>query len=402
MTSESNTLHEGSARTIRLTRRRIAMLALSTVFVSAAVGYGIYWAAVGRFHVSTDDAYVSGNQVPVMAEAPGTVTAVLADETSEVKEGQVLVRLDDADARVKLQEAEAQLAATVRHVEQLYATARQLSAKVAAQQATLTLARSDYTRHKNLNQRGYYSTSALEHSATQVQVAEHTLSEARQALSAVRAQVANTDVMNHPDVKLAAAAVRAAYLNLQRMTVVAPVAGYVAKRNVQVGQHVDGSAPLMVVVPLNQIWVNANLKESQLDQIRPGEPVMLQSDLYGSDVTFHGTVAGIDAGTGSAFALLPAQNATGNWIKVVQRVPVRISVARADFAAHPLRIGLSMDVDIDTHSAGKASANDPQIPTYATSVYSERLDGARRLIASIIRANSEQDEMSYTVAQHDR
>jgi membrane fusion protein, multidrug efflux system len=401
VTTETNQSNETAPRP-RLTRRRIALLVLSLVFACAALGYGGYWAAYGRFNESTDDAYVAGNEVPVMAEAAGTVTAVYADDTSEVKEGQVLARLDDSDATVKLQEAEAQLATTVRHVEQLYATARQLNAQVAVQQATLDLARSDYTRHKNLNQRGYYSASALEHSATQVQVDEHNLVEARQALSAVRAQVANTDVMDHPDVKLAAAAVRAAYLNLARMTIVAPVTGYVAKRDVQLGQHVDGSAPLMVIVPLNQIWVNANFKESQLDRIRPGQPVTLHSDLYGNDVTFHGTVAGVNAGTGSAFALLPAQNATGNWIKVVQRVPVRVSIANADLTAHPLRIGLSMDVDVDTRAAGTATTDDPQLPTYATSVYSRRLDGATQLIASIIRANSDTGDMSYTLVQHDR
>ena len=197
---------------------------------------------VGRFHQSTDDAYVAGNQVPITAEAQGTVRAILADETTQVQEGQVLVRLDDSDAQVALQEAEAKLASTVRRVEQMYATARQLDAKVESQQATLTLARSDYERHKNLNQRGYYSASALEHSATSVQIDEHDLTQAEQARQAVRAQVVNTDIMDHPDVKLAASEVRAAYLNLERMTIVSPVTGYVARRNVQIGARVDGSA----------------------------------------------------------------------------------------------------------------------------------------------------------------
>jgi membrane fusion protein (multidrug efflux system) len=296
--------------TTRINRRKLALVSLSVVFIGAALVYGAYWAAVGRFHQTTDDAYVAGNEVPVTAEAQGTVTAILADETAEVHQGQVLVRLDDSDARVALQKAEANLAGTVRRVEQMYATAKQLDAKVAEQQATLALARSDYERHKNLNQRGYYSASALEHSATSVQVDEHGLTEAEQARSAVRAQVMNTEVQDHPDVKLAAAEVRSAYLNLERMTIVSPVTGYVAKRNVQLGAHVDGSAPLMVVVPLDQIWVNANFKESQLAHIRPGQPVTLRSDLYGGSMAFHGTVVGVDAGTGSAFALLPAQNAT--------------------------------------------------------------------------------------------
>ncbi len=392
-----------NAASPRVTRRRAAILGLTGVFAIAGFGYTAYWALVGRFHQTTDDAYVAGNQVPITAEAQGTVTAILADETAEVHQGQVLVRLDDSDARLALQKAEANLASTVRRVEQLYATAKQLDAKVAEQQATLALARSDYERHKNLNQRGYYSASALEHSATSVQVDEHGLTEAEQARSAVRAEVANTDVVDHPDVKLAAAEVRTAYLNLERMTIVSPVTGYVAKRNVQLGAHVDGSAPLMVVVPLDQIWVNANFKESQLARIRPGQPVRLRSDLYGSSMAFHGTVVGVDAGTGSAFALLPAQNATGNWIKVVQRVPVRVSIAPEDSANHPLRIGLSMVVDVDTRDSGTVTAGDPpREPTYATSVYDQRLAGAEQLIAAIISSNSVRGTAALAVIPHDR
>jgi membrane fusion protein (multidrug efflux system) len=387
----------------RTNRRKLALISLSVVFIVAAFVYGAYWATVGRFHEATDDAYVAGNQVPITAEAQGTVTAILADETAEVHQGQVLVRLDDSDARVALQKAEANLAGTVRRVEQLYATAKQLDAKVEEQQATLALARSDYERHKNLNQRGYYSASALEHSATSVQVNEHGLTEAEQARSAVRAEVMNTDVVDHPDVKLAAAEVRTAYLNLERMTIVSPVTGYVAKRNVQLGAHVDGSTPLMVVVPLDQIWVDANFKESQLDRIRPGQPVTLRSDLYGSSMAFHGTVVGVDAGTGSAFALLPAQNATGNWIKVVQRVPVRVSIAPEDSANHPLRIGLSMVVDVNTRDSGAADAGvAPREPTYATSVYDQRLTGAEQLIAAIISSNSARGNVALAVVPHDR
>ena len=387
----------------RQAQRRTALLALGAIFLTAAAGYGSYWVLRGRFHEGTDDAYVAGNPVPVMAEAQGTVTAVLADDTFEVHQGDLLVRLDDSDARVALQEAESNLASTVRHVEQLYATAKQLDAKVSTQQATLALARSDYTRHKNLNARGYYSDSALEHSATEVTVDEHGLTEAEQALSAVQAQTANTDVVDHPDVKLAAAKVRAAYLNLARMTIVAPVSGYVAKRSVQVGQRVDGSGPLMVVVPPDQLWVDANFKESQLARIRPGQPVTLHSDLYGSAVTFHGTVAGVDAGTGSAFALLPAQNATGNWIKVVQRVPVRVSLKATDYADHPLRIGLSMQVDVDTRAGdGHLAGGLPAAPAYATQVFDRRLAGADALIDGIIRENLSGHGAALAVLRHDR
>ena len=379
---------ELQTKTTRHRRRKFALIALSAVFVCAAIGYSVYWATVGRFHESTDDAYVAGNRVPIMTEAQGNVMAVLVDETSPVKEGQVLVRLDDSDAQIALQAADAKLASTVRHVEQLFATEKQLAANVVAKQATLVLAHSDYQRHLNLKRLGYFPASALEHNATAINVDDANLQAARQALAATRAQVVDTNLMNNPDVKLAAAQVRAAYLNLQRMTIVAPVSGYVATRDVQVGQYVDANSLLMVVVPLNQIWVNANFKESQLDRIHPGQPVSMRSDLYGSSVTFHGEVVGVDAGTGSAFALLPPQNATGNWIKVVQRVPVRVWINPKDISAHPLRVGLSMDVSVDTGATVTTVASDPPAdPQYVTSVYDQRLQGAASLIGSIIRDN---------------
>jgi len=378
---------DAAAQKRQLTRKR-GFMALGGVFAAAAIGYGAYWFTVGSRHESTDDAYVAGNRVPVMAEAEGTVTAILADETSEVSQGQVLVRLDDTDAKVALQEAEAKLAATVRHVEQLYATDKQLAAKAAAQQATLEQHRSDYQRHEALNKRGYYSDSALQQSGTQVQVDQHELAEDQHAIAALHAELGQGDVADNPDVKLAAAEVRAAYLTLQRMTIVAPVSGYVAKRDVEIGQRVGSGAALMAVVPLSQIWVDANFKESQLDRIRPGQPVSLRADVYGGRVTFHGTVAGVDAGTGSAFALLPAQNATGNWIKVVQRVPVRVQIDEAELAQHPLRLGLSMEVSVDTHAGSDGTALTPvAAPQYSTPVYAQRMAGADELIADIIRAN---------------
>jgi len=373
----------------RLLMRKRGLMALGSVFAAAAVAYGVYWFAVGSRQQSTDDAYVAGNRVPVTAEAEGTVTAIFADETNEVSQGQVLVRLDDTDAKVTLQEAEAKLAATVRHVEELYANDKQLAAKVAAQEATLSQHRSDYQRHQALNKRGYFSDSALQQSGTQVQVDQHELAEDQQAITALHAELGEGGVADNPEVKLAAAEVRAAYLGLQRMTIVAPVSGYVAKREVEIGQRVAPGASLITVVPLSQIWVDANFKESQLSHIRPGQPVTLHADVYGGRVEFHGKVAGVDAGTGSAFALLPAQNATGNWIKVVQRVPVRVQIADGELRQHPLRIGLSMEVSVDTHAGddGRALAPVPA-PQYSTPVYEQRMAGAEQLIADIIRANS--------------
>jgi membrane fusion protein, multidrug efflux system len=287
-----------------------------------------------------------------------------------------------------LQEAEAKLASTVRHVEELYANDKQLAAKVAAQQATLSQHRSDYQRHQALNKRGYFSDSALEQSGTQVQVDQHELAEDQQAITALHAELGQGGAADNPDVKLAAAEVRAAYLTLQRMTIVAPVSGYVAKRDVEIGQRIAPGTSLITVVPLSEIWVDANFKESQLAHIRPGQPVTLRADVYGGRVDFHGKVAGVDAGTGSAFALLPAQNATGNWIKVVQRVPVRVQIADGELEQHPLRIGLSMEVSVDTHAGDDGQPLAPvPAPQYSTPVYGQRMAGAEQLIADIIRAN---------------
>ncbi|MGH8274687.1 MAG: efflux RND transporter periplasmic adaptor subunit [Gammaproteobacteria bacterium] len=373
----------------RKRRRRIALVSLAAIFVLAGVTYGTYWAVVGRYRQSTDDAYVAGNRVAVMAQEKGTVVAVLADNTVRVHRGQTLIRLDDADARIALQQAKSQLASTVRQTNALYANERQLHAQVAKQQATLDLARSDYSRNKKMHGLGYYSTKNLEHSATLVDVDKRGLAAARQSLQAVRARLENTGIADNPEVRLAAARVRAAYLALKRTTIVAPVSGYVAQRSVQVGEDIDPGTALMAIVPLNQLWVEANFKESQLGSIRVGQPVTMQADAYGGSATFHGRVIGLGAGTGSAFSLLPPQNATGNWIKVVQRVPVRIGIARADLARHPLRIGLSMDVTVETgHGAHGIKVKIVDPGTYKTTVYDGQATGAKQLIARIILDNS--------------
>ena len=372
----------------RRRKRLIALTGLATLFLALGAVYGIYWAAVGRFHQSTDDAYVAGNRVPVMAQVHGTVVAVLADDTMRIHRGQTLIRLDDSDARIALQQARANLAATVRQVCAMYATERQLQAQVAKQQSTLSLARKDYSRNKAMHALGYFTTKSLEHSGTLVDVDSLSLTEAKQALRALRAKLGATDVADNPDVQLAAAQVRAAYLALQRTMIVAPVSGYIAKRDVQVGQDVTPGTALMAIVPLHQVWVEANFKESELDKIHIGQPAVMHADMFGDAVTFHGKVIGLGAGTGSAFSLLPPQNATGNWIKVVQRVPVRIGIDAADLDRHALRIGLSMDVTVNT--GGDKTDTGPIVDpgTYTTSIYQTQDAGANQLIASIIQDNS--------------
>ena len=362
---------------------------LGVALLATAV-YGTYWAQVLRYHQTTDDAYVGGNVVQITPQISGTVVAIGADDTQFVKAGQPLVRLDQADARVALDQSEAQLARTVRDVRNLFATTSQLDATVQARQTDLTAAQSDLARRQRLGASGAVSGEELQHATDAVKATQAGLLAAQQQLAANRARVDNTTLADHPQVRDAAAAVRNAYLTLARTELPAPVAGFVARRNVQLGQRVSPGTPLMAVVPLDQVWVDANFKEPQLARMRVGQPVTLTADLYGTHVIYHGKVAGFGAGTGSAFSLLPAQNATGNWIKIVQRVPVRISLDPHEIAAHPLQIGLSMKADVVVRG-GADGARLPQLASLAsawsTDVFgtSDALADAR--VQAIIAAN---------------
>src|SRR5579863_4829744 len=368
--------------------RWLAIVAAVTLLLGA--GYGVYWARVLRVTQSTDDAYVGGNVVQITPQISGTVVAIGADDTQFVKAGQPLVRLDQADARIALDQAEAQLARTVRDVRNLFATSAGLEAAVQLRRTDLAAAHSDLERRQKLGTSGAVSAEELQHSRDAVQAEQAALLQAEQQLAANRARVDGTTLADHPQVRDAAAAVHNAYLTLARTELPAPVAGFIAQRNVQLGQLVGPGAPLMAVVPLDQVWVDANFKEPQLARMRIGQPVRLTADLYGNRVLYHGTVAGFGAGTGAAFSLLPAQNATGNWIKIVQRVPVRIALKPQELAAHPLQIGLSMKVAVDVR-AGADGARLPQLagaaPAYATDVFdsSDALAAAR--VRAIIAAN---------------
>jgi membrane fusion protein (multidrug efflux system) len=363
---------------------------LAAILIAAGAVYGAYWAQVLRYHQSTDDAYVGGNVVQITPQISGTVIAIGADDTQFVKAGQPLVRLDPADARVALDQAEAQLARTVRDVRNLYATSSQLAAAVQMRQTELNAAQSDLARRQRLGATGAVSGEELQHAVDAVKTAEAELSAAQQQLAANRARVDGTTLQNHPQVRDAAAAVRNAYLTLERTELAAPVAGFVARRNVQLGQRVSPGAALMAVVPLDQVWVDANFKEPQLAHMRIGQHVQLSADLYGGHVSYHGTVAGFGAGTGAAFSLLPAQNATGNWIKIVQRVPVRIALDPGEIAAHPLQIGLSMKANVEVRGAADG-ARLPQVagnqPAWTTAATGEDDAQADARVQAIIAAN---------------
>ncbi|WP_321814881.1 MULTISPECIES: EmrA/EmrK family multidrug efflux transporter periplasmic adaptor subunit [unclassified Paraburkholderia] len=369
-------------------KRKRMMTLLVLVIVIAAIAYGLYYFLVARFSEGTDDAYVNGNVVQITPQVTGTVIAVNADDTQTVKIGDPLVQLDPADSRIALQQAEANLGQTVRQVRGLFADDSQYEAQVAVRQADLSRAQDDLRRRMQVAQTGAVSQEEISHARDSVKSAEAALDAAQQQLAANRALTANTTIANHPNVMAAAAKVRDAYLTNARNTLPAPVTGYVAKRSVQVGQRVSPGTPLMSVVPLNAVWVDANFKEVQLKHMRIGQPVEMTADVYGSSVVYHGKVVGFSAGTGSAFSLLPAQNATGNWIKVVQRLPVRIALDPADLEKHPLRIGLSMQVDVNIKDDTGSQLGNAQNTTYETNVFEKYGDEADAEIARIITENA--------------
>jgi membrane fusion protein, multidrug efflux system len=371
-------------------RRWRWLSAVAIVVLVVGTVYGAYWGRVLRYQQTTDDAYVGGNVVQITPQISGTVVEIGADDTQFVRAGQPLVRLDQADARVALDQAEAQLARTVRDVRNLFSTSSELEAAVQLRQTDLSAAQSDLQRRQRLGASGAVSGEELQHSLDAVKAAQAALLQAQQQLAANRARVDGTTLSDHPQVRDAAAVVRNAYLTLARTELPAPVSGFIARRNVQLGQRVGPGAPLMAVVPLDQVWVDANFKEPQLARMRVGQPVILTADLYGGRVVYHGAVSGFGAGTGAAFSLLPAQNATGNWIKIVQRVPVRIALDPHELAAHPLQIGLSMKVAVNVRT-GVDGARLPQLastqPAYSTHVFADSDASADARVNAIIAAN---------------
>ena len=370
-------------------RRRFLLLALATLVVIAAIGYGIYYFLHGRWFESTEDAYANGNIVEITPQVAGTIVEIGAADNMLVGAGQPIVKLDPNDSAVALQQAEAALARTVRQVRGLYANVEGQSADLAAKEVALVKARADLERRRGLDVTGAVAKEEMVHLQTAVEAAQRAVDISREQLTTTSALIDDTSIATHPEVKAAAAAVRKAYLDYTRSTMRAPLAGYVTQRSAQVGQRVSPGMPLMALVPLDQLWVDANFKETQLQHMRIGQPVEVRSDLYGGDVVYHGRVESFGIGTGSAMSLLPAQNATGNWIKIVQRIPVRIALDPKELRAHPLRVGLSMHVAVNMHDrSGPTLAQSPAgKPIYSTDIYTQQIAEADARISTIIRGN---------------
>jgi membrane fusion protein, multidrug efflux system len=371
-------------------RRTRLLLIVTAAFVVVAVAATAYWWLFVRNYEDTDDAYVAGDLVNVSSQVSGTVVSIDADETDFVREGQELIRLDDTDARIALEESEEQLAKVVRQVHTVFTSRDELNAVLAQRRADLSRAHADLQRRKSLGVSGAVSAEEISHAQDTLNAAQQAFIAAEKNLAGGTALLGRTGVSDNPDVQVAATAVERAWLTLRRTSIHAPVSGYIAKRPAQLGERTASGNPLLSIVPLDRLRVEANFKEVQLNRMRIGQPVKIVADLYGGRVEYKGTVAGLGLGTGAAFALLPAQNATGNWIKVVQRVPVRVALDPADLAAHPLRIGLSTRATVDvSHDSGPQLALMPrQEPVLNTNIYAIDKSEITARIAQIIAENA--------------
>ena len=355
-----------------------------------AIGSAAYWFFFIKGFEETEDAYVSGNQVMVSAQVAGNISKINVDNMDPVQAGDVLLELDDTNAKLSFEQAKSNLANAVRQVSQLNYTVKQLKSAVRANEITLAQAQGNLNRRVQLVKDGAIDKESFQHAKEAVELAKANLTTSQNQLEANQALLLDGPLSEQPQIQSAVSNLKQAWLNLERTKIRSPIKGYVARRNAQVGQAVSVGGALMAVVTTDQMWLDANFKETQLTHMRIGQPVKIHFDLYGKDKTFDGKVVGIEMGTGSAFSLLPTQNATGNWIKVVQRVPVRIQLDPQQLAENPLRIGLSATVKVDvSDSQGETLRNQaPTTTIYSTNVLQYDESAVNNLIESIIRDNS--------------
>jgi len=329
--------------------------------------YFLFWGSVEE----TDDAYVNGNQVPVTSRIEGTVLSIKAEDTQWVKQGEPLISLDSTDALLKVESAKHHLAQSIREVQQLFLSAKEADSVTAQRKAELQRATEDYERRVKLLKDKLVSPEDVSHLKNVAEVAKAALDSAIKQAEVAHALINNATPVSHPQWLQAVVEFKQAYIEHKRTMLYAPVSGQVANRSAQVGMHITAGIPLLSIVPVEEMWIDANFKETQIKNMTVGQLVTIQVDMYNNTGKYQGRVAGIGAGTGSAFAVIPPQNASGNWIKVVQRVPVRIEFAREDLIKKPLRIGLSTRVSIDTKQKILQSQVTP--PLYQTTIFDEKL-----------------------------
>lgn len=371
-------------------RRNRRLLLLAFLLLASALAYAGYWWFHARFWVVTDNAFITGNLIPVEADATGIVTQVLAEETQYVHKGDLLIRLDEHRAQAALGQSGGELGRAVRGIGGLFATRQQLCQKLAARSAQLARVRHDVIRFQQALPSGSVSAQILQNAEDQMTALEAEVREAAAELKSIEARVGGTNRIGHPDVEAAKNKFIDAYLEYSRQRIHAPVSGYVAMRKAQVGDRVHPGDPLLTVVPLNHLWVEANLRETELHRVLPGQPAQVVVDLYGKSATYHGTVEGLVPGTGSVFALLPPDNATGNFIHIVQRVPVRIALRTEEILQQPIRPGLSAVISIDVKAPGRSPESSlaaASTEEYETDILAGELAAAELKAREIIMAN---------------
>jgi membrane fusion protein (multidrug efflux system) len=389
LSSRTNTMNDTTSPSLTsdpATVRHKRLLILGGCLTALAIGWGGHVLLSGDNSRSTDDAYVNGHVIAITPQVAGAVIRIEADNADRVVAGAPLIEIDPTDARVALASAEAELARATRNVRGLFAMDARFDADIRGAQAKLDKASADLKTRQAIAGSGAITDEEVRHARDDVLSAEASLQAAREARAQAFAQTDGSSLSSHPEVQAAAERVRAAALALARSRIAAPVSGMVAQRSVQLGRRIAPGDRLMSVVPLDQLWIDANFKEVELDGICPGQPASVTADIYGRKVTYQGRVDDIEAASGAAMALLPAQNATGNWIKVVQRVPVRIHLDAAELAEHPLRIGLSAKVTVDTaHCDPKARAKSP--PSENMALYTAQAKEADATVTRVIAAN---------------
>jgi membrane fusion protein, multidrug efflux system len=376
-------------KTIRR-RRNLLLLLTMLAFSAAALAYALNWWVSGRYWVTTDNAFVTGNLIPVYADATGIVSQVFYEETENVKKGDLLIRLDGQRAAAALGQAQGELGRAVRGVGALFAAYQQACQKIPSRAALLDRVRHDIIRYKQALPSGSVSKQVEQNAEDQEASLAADLKEARAEFQSARARIGGTTRINHPDIEVAKNKFIDAYIEFARQRIRAPVSGYIAKRKAQVGDRVRPGDQVMTLVPLDHLWVEANLWENRMRSVRPGQPATVTVDLYGHSYTYHGTVEGIVPGTGSVFALLPPDNATGNFIHIIQRVPVRIALQEDEILKQPLRPGLSTVTSIDIREEGQspnAALTKTSSKEYKTDIFSDDLANAKARAEEIIKDN---------------
>ena len=382
-------MSEASAPSNKTKNRKKGLSIFILLLIVSGILAAFYWLFFIKDIESTEDAYVGGNQIMVSGQVAGNVAKINVDNMDKVRAGDILIELDDTNAKLSFEQAQSNLANAVRQIKQLEFTVQQLQAAVNANEITLAQAQGNLNRRVQLEKSGAIDQESFQHAKEAVALAKANLSSSQNQLAANQALLLARPLMQQPQIQNAVAAVKQAWLNLQRTQIKSPIDGYVARRSAQVGQAVSVGSPLMAVISTEQMWLDANFKETQLTDMRLGQPAEVHFDLYGKDKVFHGTVVGIDIGTGSAFSLLPSQNASGNWIKVVQRIPVRIQLDAQQIAENPLRIGLSATVKVNVANKDGAFLREIDAPRthYTTDTLHYDESAVDSLIQSIIEQN---------------